>query len=136
MDGTSHLTKDVLIEAGFQDVTPQDIAVVQHVAAVISHRAGILVGATTSVILNRIRKLDVTIAIDGSVYKNHPRMAEWLNRIINKLKSDEKTVSFLKKTRLFESLSKIFWFFKNFEISDFRIFSQNLQNFHLFVVLF
>lgn len=102
MDGTSHLTKEVLIEAGFQDVTSQDIAVVQHVAAVISHRAGILVGATTSVILNRLRKKDVTIAIDGSVYKNHPRMAEWLNRIINKLKSDEKTVSFLEKSRQFE----------------------------------
>lgn len=98
MDGTTHLTKEVLIEAGFQDVTSQDIAVVQHVAAVISHRAGILVGAVTSVILNRLRKQDVTIAIDGSVYKNHPRMAEWLNRIINKLKSDEKTVSFLKKS--------------------------------------
>lgn len=93
MDGTTHLTKEVLIEAGLEDVTPTDIAVVQHIAAVISHRAAILVSITTSVILNRLSSKDVTIAIDGSVYKKHPRMDEWLNRIIGKLNTTGKTVS-------------------------------------------
>lgn len=93
LDGTTHLTKEVLTEAGLQDVTESDIAVVQHIAAVISHRAAILVSITTSVILNRLSSKDVTIAIDGSVYKKHPRMDEWLNRIIGKLNTTGKTVS-------------------------------------------
>lgn len=92
MKGETHLTEEVLNEAGFQNVTEFDIAVAQHVAAVISHRAALLVSITTSVILKRLTCKDVTIAIDGSVYKNHPRMDEWLTRIIGKLNSTNKTV--------------------------------------------
>lgn len=96
MNSTTHLTKEVLAEAGFQNVTDHDIAVIQHVAATVSHRAGLLVSITTSVILNRLTCQDVTIAIDGSVYKNHPRMDAWLNRIIAKLNTTGKLVRKLK----------------------------------------
>lgn len=92
LNGTTHLTRAVLKEAGFKDISDHDIAVVQHVAAVVSHRAALLVSITTSVILARLTCPDVTIAIDGSVYKNHPRMDAWLYRIIGKLNSTGKTV--------------------------------------------
>lgn len=87
-----NLTRDVLNEAGLDDVTEHDIGVVQHVAAVLSHRAALLVSITTSVILARLICQDVTIAIDGSVYKYHPRMDAWLYRIIGKLNSIGKIV--------------------------------------------
>lgn len=90
LNGTTNLTREVLAEAGFQNVTDHDVAVTQHVAAVISHRAALLVAVTTSVLLARLTCKDVTIAIDGSVYKNHPRMDAWLNRIINRLNSTKK----------------------------------------------
>lgn len=94
MNGTVHLTRDVLTEAGFRQVTPFDISTAQHVAAVLSHRAALLVSINTSVILARLSCKDVTIAIDGSVYKCHPRMDQWLNKIIAKLNSTGKTVCF------------------------------------------
>lgn len=93
LNGTAHLTKEVLAEAGFKDVTDFDISVCQHVAAVVSHRAALLVSITTSVIMARLTCPDVTIAIDGSVYKNHPRMDAWLNRILGKLNTTKKIVS-------------------------------------------
>lgn len=92
MQGETDRTKDALAEAGFQNVTAHDISVAQHISAVISHRAALLVAITTSVILERLVDPDVTIAIDGSVYKNHPRMHEWLTRIIGKLNTTKKIV--------------------------------------------
>lgn len=93
MNGTMHLTRKVLIDNGFENVTDNDIAVVQYVSAVISHRAALLVSIPTSVLLNRMSYKDVTIAIDGSVYKNHPRMNVWLTEIITILTNSKKTVS-------------------------------------------
>lgn len=93
MKGTTHLTKEVLTEAGFNDITDFDILITQHVAAVISHRAALLVSATTSVLMKRLTCHDITIAIDGSVYKGHPRMHEWLSRILTNLNSTGKIVS-------------------------------------------
>lgn len=101
MQGTTNRTKDVLIEAGFHNITANDIAIAQHVSAVISHRAALLVAITTSVLLKRLIDPDVTIAIDGSVYKNHPRMHEWLTRIIGKLNTTNKIVSFYSQMLFF-----------------------------------
>lgn len=92
MQGTKHLTRKILNDSGFVNVSDQDIAVVQYVSAIVSHRAALLVAITTSVLLNRMPYNDVTIAIDGSVYKNHPRMNAWLNRLIDIFTNSEKTV--------------------------------------------
>lgn len=119
LNGTTHLTKEVLAEAGFQDVTDYDVSVCQHVAAVVSHRAALLVSITTSVIMARLTCPDISIAIDGSVYKNHPRMDAWLNRILAKLNSTKKIVS---KFNAFIEISSIF-------IGCF-LFWKNHWNFH------
>lgn len=93
MNGTKHLTRKILIDNGFVNVTDNDIDVVQYVSAIISHRAALLVAIPTSVLLNRMSYKDVTIAIDGSVYKNHPRMNVWLTQLITILTNSKKTVS-------------------------------------------
>lgn len=92
MRNTTTLTKQTLQKCGFKNITEHDIEVIQYVSAMISQRAAILVSITTSVILNRISYKDATIAIDGSVYKNHPRMDAWLTRLINCLNTTNKTV--------------------------------------------
>lgn len=92
MNGTKHLTRKLLIDNGFVNVTDNDIDVVQYVSAIISHRAALLVSIPTSVLLNRMTHKDITVAIDGSVYKNHPRMDAWLTRLITILTNSKKTV--------------------------------------------
>lgn len=93
--GTTKLTKAVLTDCGFQNITDHDIEVVQYVSAMISQRAAVLVSITTSDIVKRIYEKDLTIAIDGSVYKKHPRMKGWLNRLIECFNTSGKTVSLL-----------------------------------------
>lgn len=83
----------MLRESGFQHFTDRDISIVQYVSAIISHRAALFVSITTACILNRVSSKDVTIAIDGSVYKKHPRMDGWLNRLIGKFVKPEKLVN-------------------------------------------
>lgn len=91
--GTYHFTEQVLKESGFHSVSHEDILIVQYVAAIVSQRAALLVSITTAVLIRRMSSNDVTVAIDGSVYKHHPRMDGWLNRIIKALIPEEKIVS-------------------------------------------
>lgn len=93
LNGTYHRTELVLKETGFDAISHEDILIVQYVAAIVSQRAALLVAIPTAVLLRRMSRKDVTIAIDGSVYKHHPRMDGWLNRIIRTLVSDDKIVS-------------------------------------------
>lgn len=93
LDGTTTLTKEALEESNLNKFTDDDIQIVQYVAALVSQRAALLVSITTAVLLHRIPCKDVTIAIDGSVYKKHPRMHGWLLRLIEKLAPPEKVVS-------------------------------------------
>lgn len=93
LKGTYHRTEQVLKESGFNSASHEDILIVQYIAAIISQRAAILVSITTAVLLRRMSTNDVSIAIDGSVYKHHPRMDGWLNRIIKTLVPKDKIVS-------------------------------------------
>lgn len=83
------------------DERRNDVAIVQHVVAIVGLRAARLVAANTAVVLERIgddasddddgdggesgatgaAKVTV-IAIDGSVYKFHPRLKDWLQLYI------------------------------------------------------
>lgn len=66
----------------------------------ISQRAAVLVSITTSNIVKRVYEKDLTIAIDGSVYKKHPRMKGWLNRLIECFNTSGKTVSLNNRKKL------------------------------------
>ena len=95
MEQATHRTKQILADFGFDadaHFTAGDVSIIQYVAAAISQRAAVLVSVTTSVLLRRIPDEDITIAIDGSVYKCHPRMHGWLQRIIRRLVPKDKKV--------------------------------------------
>lgn len=84
VDGSTENTKEVLAK---YDIIPteDDINVVQYVCEVVSNRAALLVSICLAALLERIDKKDVTIAIDGSLYKHHPRFEGWMNQYITLL---------------------------------------------------
>lgn len=67
---------------------------IQYVTALVSYRAALLVSINMAVLLNRMSEKDITIAVDGSVYKHHPRLKKWMKQLIKEL-APEKEVSAL-----------------------------------------
>ncbi|CAG9796018.1 unnamed protein product [Diatraea saccharalis] len=61
-------------------LTEADARVAQHVAAVVSNRAAQLV--SVSALLRRMSRPYVVVAVDGSVYKRHPRIKSLMQRYI------------------------------------------------------
>ncbi|KAL6435074.1 hypothetical protein ACFW04_005281 [Cataglyphis niger] len=109
VDGGNSNTREVLKKFG---IIPDedDIKVVQYVCEVASNRAALLVSICMLIklfncarykdnislmifvegiasLLDRIDKEQVTIAIDGSLYKHHPRLESWMKQYISLLSS-------------------------------------------------
>lgn len=74
------------------DYDDEDLKVIQYVNALVSYRAALLVSICTSVLLNRMTEKEITIAVDGSVYKHHPRLKLWMEELI-KVFAPDKDVS-------------------------------------------
>lgn len=66
-------TKQVLEHMGLDKPTYDDCAIVQYVCKLVSRRAAQLAACGLSVLLNHINKQHTTIAVDGSLYRFHPK---------------------------------------------------------------
>lgn len=100
MNGSNESTIEVLGKLNYRfnvDYDEEDIKVIQYATALVSYRAALLVSICTSVLLNRMTEGDITIAVDGSVYKHHPRLKNWMVQLIKEL-SPEKKVNKLDET--------------------------------------
>nr|CDS23579.1 hexokinase [Echinococcus granulosus] len=75
------LTEDLLVPT----VTPQDSRIVRYVCEVVASRAAHLTGAGIAAVLEHIKRPEVSIGIDGSLYKLHPRFRERMTDILDKL---------------------------------------------------
>ncbi|XP_076444897.1 hexokinase-4-like [Babylonia areolata] len=53
--------------------TETDVAIIRETAAIISKRAAYIVAAAIAALVNRTGLEEVTVAIDGSLYENHPK---------------------------------------------------------------
>ncbi|XP_024882921.1 hexokinase-like, partial [Temnothorax curvispinosus] len=84
VDGGVSNTKEILGKFG---IIPDedDIRIVQYVCEVASNRATLLVSICLASLLDRIDKEQVTIAVDGSLYKHHPRLENWMKQYISLL---------------------------------------------------
>nr|CDS34383.1 hexokinase type 2 [Hymenolepis microstoma] len=80
----SVLTEDLEIPI----VDPIDDRVVRIVCETVSKRAAYLAGAGIAACMHRLNRRKVTIGIDGSLYKFHPRFRERMTDIIDKLKPE------------------------------------------------
>ncbi|CAH2061192.1 unnamed protein product, partial [Iphiclides podalirius] len=67
---------------GGAHVTRSDALVAQHVARVISNRAAQLVSVCVAWLLRRMGRPRVAIAVDGSVFKRHPRIQMLMHKYI------------------------------------------------------
>jgi len=66
-------TKQVLDELQVENYTSEDCKIVKYVCTLISARAAFLAAAGLATLINRLNKQDMTIAVDGSLYRFHPR---------------------------------------------------------------
>lgn len=83
-------TKRILKElTGIENPTLEDCSVVKCLCNAVTKRAAKLTAAGLAVILKRMNKSDVTIAVDGSLFRYHPRlqiiMENTLKNLINPL---------------------------------------------------
>jgi len=66
-------TKLVLEHMGLDKPTYDDCAIVQYICKLVSRRAAQLAACGLSVLLNHINRQNTTIAVDGSLYRFHPK---------------------------------------------------------------
>ncbi|XP_013391804.1 hexokinase-1-like [Lingula anatina] len=90
-EGKSERTLKVIEEMGLKgEATEFDISVVKYVCEVISIRAGQLVGGALAALCNRMKRPEVTVAVDGSLYQYHPRLHDFLMQNIEKFAPETK----------------------------------------------
>jgi hexokinase len=83
-------TKTVLEQLGLDRPTYDDCAIVQYVCKLVSRRAAQLAAAGLAVLLNHINEKNTTIAVDGSLYRFHPKFK----------KNMEKTMQYLTNAHI------------------------------------
>ncbi|GIY23592.1 hexokinase type 2 [Caerostris extrusa] len=77
---------------GFAEATLEDAEIVHYVCTVISIRGALLVSICLSSLLRRMNKEDATIAVDGSLFKHHPKYDKYMEKFIATL-APNKSVS-------------------------------------------
>lgn len=100
--GFTH-TRRVLEDIGIRNSTYDDCAIVQHICKNVSRRAARLAGAGKhpcrpiiedlfsslrlglAVIINRINKPNITVGVDGSLYRYHPRFKKNMEKAMKEL---------------------------------------------------
>ncbi|KAL8615422.1 hypothetical protein ACOMHN_036242 [Nucella lapillus] len=69
---TFQTTKQIFEELEVDTVTEQDCKLVRHVCTLVSKRAAFLAAAGVACLLNKMKRPEVTVGVDGSLYRFHP----------------------------------------------------------------
>lgn len=79
--------KDVLKEVGVdpQLATNEDLLILRYACETVSNRSADLAAAGVCALLQRMGRKVVTVAVDGTVYKKHPRFADRMKYTVEKL---------------------------------------------------
>lgn len=83
-------TKSILQRLGVAKATDDDAAIVKYVCAIVTIRGAQLVSICLSSLLIRMDKPDVTIAIDGSLYKKHPKLHNLMTHFTSEMAPGKK----------------------------------------------
>ncbi|VDK28138.1 unnamed protein product [Gongylonema pulchrum] len=78
-------TRQIMGELGIDHCTFSDMLLLREVCAVVSRRAANLGAAAIACVLNRVRKPNMIVGIDGSTYKYHPFFDFWVNDKLKEL---------------------------------------------------
>uniref|UniRef100_A0A182SY59 Phosphotransferase n=1 Tax=Anopheles maculatus TaxID=74869 RepID=A0A182SY59_9DIPT len=71
--GTYYNCREVLEELGLEHATDEDCANVRYICECVSSRAAHLVSAGIAALINKMDETSVTVGVDGSVYRFHPK---------------------------------------------------------------
>ncbi|RXM32628.1 Hexokinase-1 [Acipenser ruthenus] len=91
------------------DSTCDDSIIVKEVCGVVSRRAAQICGAGMAAIADKIREnrgleqLDITVGVDGTLYKLHPHLAYYVKRMIN---VNYKSIIYMCPGKLFYTIDK------------------------------
>lgn len=87
--GTYMYCRDVLDELGLEHATDEDCANVRYICECVSSRAAHLVSAGIAALINKMDEKSVTVGVDGSVYRFHPKFHDLMKAKIRQfVKSD------------------------------------------------
>lgn len=82
-------TKASLDEINLQHATVEDYENIKMICTRISTRAAHLVSAAIATVLNKLKRPDTTVGVDGSVFKYHPNFHELMDQKIAELTKPE-----------------------------------------------
>ena len=77
---------------GIDNLTSDDIEIVEYVCRTVSNRSALLVSICLSVLLDRLDKKEATIAVDGSLFSKHPLYRSLMEKYIRQF-TDKKVES-------------------------------------------
>uniref|UniRef100_A0A915AC19 Phosphotransferase n=3 Tax=Parascaris TaxID=6254 RepID=A0A915AC19_PARUN len=83
--GSYSNTRQIMGELGIEQYTFSDMLLFREVCIVVSRRSANLGAAAIACVLNRIRKPNMVVGIDGSTYKYHPFFDFWVNEKLKEL---------------------------------------------------
>jgi hexokinase len=92
--------RQVLDELGLSHATDQDCSNVRYICECVSKRAAHLVSAGVATLINKMGQQNVTVGIDGSVYRFHPHFHDLMSEKIKQLVTPGIQVSSLEKNYL------------------------------------
>ena len=78
-------TKQVFSELNLQKFTDEDCRIVQYVCSLVSTRAAYLASAGIACLLNKMNRPEVSVAVDGSLYRFHPHFHDLMEEKIRQL---------------------------------------------------
>uniref|UniRef100_A0AAF5RX73 Phosphotransferase n=1 Tax=Wuchereria bancrofti TaxID=6293 RepID=A0AAF5RX73_WUCBA len=78
-------TRDILDELGIDNCSFSDMLILREVCVVVSRRSANLGAAAIACVLNRVRKRNMVVGIDGSTYKYHPFFDFWVHDKLKEL---------------------------------------------------
>lgn len=84
-DSNFKCTKQVFAELNLQKYTDEDCRIVQYVCSLVSTRAAYLASAGIATLLNKMNRPEVTIGVDGSLYRFHPHFHDLMDEKIRQL---------------------------------------------------
>ncbi|KAL7673466.1 hypothetical protein ACOME3_008322 [Neoechinorhynchus agilis] len=78
-------TKALLQRHGIPGASFEDCAITRHICECVSGRAAQLAAAAIAVLINRVDRDRVVVAVDGSLYRYHPKFKKTLDATLSRL---------------------------------------------------
>lgn len=86
-------TREALLKMDLDNVSDEDCENVKLICSRVSTRAAYLVSAAVATILNKMKRPQTTVGVDGSVYRYHPHFHDLMEKKISELVHPEYKVS-------------------------------------------